>query len=87
MRKLKTRNNKYSLFQKIMIVVIPIIVLLLIAAVVMCLAFSFLPMSASDFTHTGYLTVVLAACSAVLAIVGIIFAVFNKGKDDNDIDE
>ncbi len=75
-------NKKYSAFQKTMIIIIPIVVLLLIAAIVMCAAFSFLPMSNSDFMNTGYITIIFSITSAVLAILGIVFAVVNKDMDD-----
>lgn len=82
---MKTNSGKHlSVFQKLMVVLIPIIVLLLISALVMCLAFIVLPMSSADFLNTGNLTIVFAAISAFLAILGIVFAIFNKGKDDDE---
>lgn len=82
---MKTKSGKgLSAFQKLMVIFVPLIVLLLISAVVMCFAFNFLPMSAADFINTGYLTVIFAAVSAFLAILGIVFAIFNKGKDDDE---
>lgn len=75
-------NKQYSGFQKIMIIIIPIIVLFLVTAVGMCLAFSFLPMSNIQILNTGYATIVLSSGSALLAIAGIILAVFNRSKDE-----
>lgn len=76
---MKTKTNgKYSGFQKFIIIIIPVIVLLLIASIVMCFAFSFLPMSIREIINTGNATIVLSVVSSVLAIFGIIFAVFTK---------
>lgn len=81
---MKTKGGKsLSLFQKMMVIFVPIIVLLLIAAIVMCFAFNFLPMSAHDFLSTGYLTIAFSTVSSLLAIAGIFLAVFNKGKDSD----
>ncbi len=76
-------NKQYSLFQKTMVIFIPIIVLFLVAAVGMCLAFSFLPMSNHEIINTGYATIALSAGAALLAIVGIIMAIFNRSRDDD----
>ena len=82
---MKTQSGKnLSVFQKLMVIFIPLIVLFLIASIVMCFAFNFLPMSFDDFINTGYMTIVFSAFSALLAIVGIILAVFNKGKDEDE---
>lgn len=80
------KNNakkKYTGFQKFLIVFIPVIVLLLIAAIVMSLAFTFLPMGGSSILTTGNLTIVMALGSAVLAIVCIVFTIINAGKDND----
>jgi hypothetical protein len=71
-------------FQKVMLFIIPIIVLLLISAIVMCLALIFLPLHGGFYFQTGNLTIIMALCSAVLAIVGIVFSVVVKGNDDDE---
>ncbi len=79
-------NNfgKMDLFHKVMLIIIPVMVLLFIVAIVMCVAFSVLPMPVNKIVTTGNLTIILSACSALLAITGILFALFSK---DNDGDE
>lgn len=81
--------KKYSPFQRVMIIIIPIIIMLLIASVV--------TLAAMYFTHNfggfgllspGNIVIVMASCSTVLAIVGIIFAFVSAGKgSDDDSDE
>lgn len=79
---MKTKMScKYNGFQKLMIIILPVIVLLLIASIVMCLAFSFLPMSIREIINTGNATIILSILSSVLAVFGIIFAFFSKGGD------
>ena len=77
-------NKKYTLFQKFMIVFIPVIVLLLVAAVSMCAAFMILPMSNFDFMNTGYVTIALAIASSLLAVIALAFAIFGKGSDEEE---
>ena len=61
---MKTKmNGKYTGFQKIMIIILPVIVLLLVASIVMCLAFSFLPMSIREIINTGNATIILSILS------------------------
>lgn len=76
--------KKYTGFQKAMIIIVPIVVLLLIAAIVMSFAMMFLPMPGGFLFTTGNTTIIMALCSAVLAIVGIFFAIFSKGNDDDE---
>ena len=79
---MKTKmNGKYTGFQKIMIIILPVIVLLLVASIVMCLAFSFLPMSIREIINTGNATIILSILSSVLAVLGIVFAFFAKSDD------
>ncbi|MBQ5398100.1 MAG: hypothetical protein IIU14_01545 [Ruminococcus sp.] len=78
--------KKYSGFQKAMIVIVPIVVLLLIAAVVMCFAMILLPMPGGFRFTTGNVTLVMALGSTALAVVGIIFAIFSRGGDDEEED-
>ncbi len=79
---MKTKmNGKYTGFQKIMIIILPVIVLLLVASIVMCLAFSFLPMSIREIINTGNATIILSILSSVLAVLGIVFAFFSKSDD------
>ncbi len=79
---MKTKmSGKYNGFQKLIIVIIPVIVLLLIASIVMCLAFSFLPMSLRDIINTGNATIILSVVSSALAVLGIVFAFFSKSND------
>ena len=79
---MKTKmNGKYNGFQKAMIIILPVIVLLLIASIVMCLAFSFLPMSIREIINTGNATIILSVLSSVLAVLGIVFAFFTKSDD------
>ena len=79
---MKTKmNGKYNGFQKAMIIILPVIVLLLIASIVMCLAFSFLPMSIREIINTGNATIILSVLSLVLAVLGIVFAFFSKSDD------
>jgi cytochrome b subunit of formate dehydrogenase len=79
---MKTKmSGKYNSFQKLMIIILPIIVLLLIAAIVMCLAFSFLPMSIREIINTGNATIILSVVSSGLAVLGIAFAFFSKSND------
>ncbi len=78
------KAKKYTGFQKAMIIIVPIVVLLLIAAIVMCFAMLFLPMPGGFLFTTGNVTLIMALCSTALAVVGIIFAVFSKGNDDEE---
>ncbi len=77
------KTNKYSTFQKFLLIALPVIVLLLIASIVMCFAFSFLPMSVHDIVKTGNITIVLSVVSSALAVIGIVFAVIGKGGSDS----
>lgn len=78
------KAKKYSRFQKAMIIIVPIVVLLLIAALVMCFAMMLLPMPGGFLFTTGNVTLVMALCSTALAVIGIIFAVFARGGDDEE---
>ncbi|MBQ7504354.1 MAG: hypothetical protein IJT79_03450 [Ruminococcus sp.] len=86
---MKTKSiKKYSGFQKLMIVIIPLIVMLLIASLV--------TLGAMYFTHNfggfgllspGNIVIIMALCAAVLAIVGVIFSFITVGREpDNDED-
>lgn len=76
--------KKYSGFQKMMIVIVPIVCLLLIAAIVMCFAMLFLPMPGGFLFSTGNATLIMSLCSTALAVVGILFALFSKGNDGEE---
>ncbi len=76
--------GKLDLFNKIMLIIVPIMVLLFIVAVVMCVAFSVLPMPANKVVGTGNLTIIFSASSAGLAIIGILFALFSKSGDKDE---
>ncbi len=87
---MKTKSGKnYSGFQKVMIVIVPLIVMLLIA--------SLATLGAMYFTHNfggfgifspGNIVIIMALCAAILAIVGVIFSFVTVGKEpDDDADE
>ena len=85
---MKTNSaKKYSLFQKVMIVIIPIIVMLLIASIAtlgaMYLTHNY---DGFGFFSPGNLVIVMALCSAALAIVGIIFTFVSVGKEPDEDD-
>ncbi|MCH5304025.1 MAG: hypothetical protein J1E41_04100 [Ruminococcus sp.] len=81
---MKAQNNKnLNTFQRLMVIIVPIIVMLLIASVVMCLAFSFLPMSINSIVHTGNVTIYMALGTTLLAVVGIIFSIVSKDKESD----
>ncbi len=79
---MKQTKTKYTKFQKVMIVIIPVIIFLLISAIVMCAAFTFLPMSGGQILDVGNTTIVMSIISTVLAIVAIIFSIIAKGDDE-----
>lgn len=86
---MKTKSaKKYSSFQKAMIIIVPLILMLLIA--------SFVTLFAMYFTHNfggfgffspGNIVIILATSSALLAVVGIIFAFVAAGKESDDDSE
>lgn len=87
---MKTKSaKKYSGFQKVMIIIVPLIIMLLIA--------SLATLGAMYFTHNfggfgifspGNIVIIMALCAAVLAIVGVIFSFVTVGKEpDDDTDE
>ncbi|MBR2108622.1 MAG: hypothetical protein IJ932_01555 [Ruminococcus sp.] len=87
---MKTKSAKnYSSFQKVMIIIVPLIIMLLIA--------SLATLGAMYFTHNfggfgifspGNIVIIMALCAAVLAIVGVIFSFVTVGKEpDDDTDE
>ncbi len=82
------KTTKYSAFQWVMIIIIPIIVLLLIASLV-TLAGMFIThrFGGFEFLSPGNIVIFMASFSTVLAIAGIIFSIFSRGKDDEDEDE
>ncbi len=76
--------SKYNKLQKVMIIIVPVIVLLLLVSIVMCAAFSILPMPVKAVVSTGNLTIILAGCSTVLAVLGLVFTVFTKSGDNDE---
>ncbi len=77
--------KELTLFQKVMIVCVPVIVLLLIASVVMFLAMMLTHnFNGFGFFSPGNIVIVMASCSSVLAIAGIIFSIFSAGSDSDD---
>lgn len=86
--KMKTKTApKYSRFQKFMLVIVPVVILLLIVSIVMCAAFSLLPMPVSAIVSTGNLTLVFAVCSTALAILALLFAIFSKSGENDEASE
>ena len=77
--------SRLSRFQKVMVIVIPIIVLLLIASVV-TFAAMFITHNFGGFGifSPGNLVIVMALCASALAIIGIIFAIVSADKDDDE---
>ena len=83
---MKTKSaKKYSGFQKAMIVIIPLIIMLLIA--------SLATLGAMYFTHNfggfglfspGGIVIIMALCAAVLAIIGVIFSFVTVGSEPDD---
>lgn len=83
---MKTKSGKnYSGFQKVMIIIVPLIIMLLIASLV--------TLGAMYFTHNfggfgifspGNIVIIMALCAAVLAIVGVIFSFVTVGKEPDD---
>ena len=80
--------KEYSGYQKLMIILIPIIILLLIASII--------TLAAMWFTHNfggfgilspGSIVIVMALCSTVLAVIGIVFAFVSAGKETDEEDE
>lgn len=78
------QKTEYTKFQKVMIVLIPIIVLLLIASIVMAFAITVLPLPGGFFRGTGNATVVMSFCSALLAIACIVFAIISASKEPDE---
>ena len=82
-------KTKLTTFQKAMIVFVPLIVLLLIAAVVLCLGFTFGAHTGKAIIETGNLTIYMAFGAALLAIVALVFTFISAGKekepDDNEV--
>ena len=78
------KQTKYTAFQKIMIVIVPIIVFLLILAIVMCAAFTFLPMRVGQILGVGNVTIVMGIVSSVLAVFAIICSIIAKDADEKE---
>ena len=85
---MKTKTEKHSPFQKLMIVIVPIIVMLLIASIVTLVAMF--------FTHNfgkfgmfspGNIVIIMSSCSALLAIAGIVLAIITAGRDPDDAED
>ncbi len=73
------------MFQKVMIIFVPIIVLLLIASIVIFMAMMITHnFGGFGFFSPGNIVIIMALCSSVLAIVGIIFAIVSAGREDDD---
>ncbi len=81
---MKNQSKNLSAFQKLMVVFIPVIVMLLIASIVMCLAFSFLPMPINSIIQTGNVTIVMALSATILAILAIVFAFVSKDIESKE---
>ena len=84
---MKTNNSKkYSAFQKVMIVIVPIIVMLLIASLVTLGAMYFTHnFGGFDLLSPGNIVIIMALCSSVLAIIGIVLSFITVGREpDND---
>ncbi len=82
-------KSKLSGFQKVMVIFIPVIVLLLIAAVVLCVGFTFGAHNGRAILETGNLTIFMALGAALLAIAAIVFTILSAGKEkqnENDVD-
>lgn len=78
------KQTKYSAFQKLMIIIVPIVVLLLITAIVMCAAFTFLPMRAGQIVDVGNITMIMGAIASALAIVSIVFSIIAKDNEEEE---
>ncbi len=80
--------KKYSAFQKVMIVIIPIVIMLLIASIV-TLGAMFVTHNFGGFGifSPGNIVIIMALCSAVLAIIGIVFTFISVGKESDEDDE
>lgn len=86
---MKTNSaGKYTTLQKVMIVIIPIVVLLLLASLA-TLAAMLITGNFGDFSFfsSGNIVIIMALCSAVIAIGGIIFTIATVGKEPDDEEE
>ena len=83
---MKTKSEKkYSPFHKLMIIIVPLILMLLIASVVTLFAMYFTHnFGGFGFFSPGNIVIIMASCSSLLAIVGIIFAFVAAGKESDD---
>lgn len=79
------KSNKTK-FQKIMTIMIPVIVLLLIAAIVMTFALAVLNVRPHMIAQAKNLTIIMALASALLAIAAIVFAVISKSGEPSEED-
>lgn len=87
---MKTNSNKkYSGYQILMIIIIPLIVLLLLASIVLLAAMYITHNFDGDgFFTPGNIVIIMASCSALLAIFGVIFSIATASKEpDDDFDE
>ena len=86
---MKTNSaKKHSGFQITMMIIIPLIVLLLIASLAMLGAmFVTHNFSADGILSPGNIVIVMALCSAALAIIGVIFSFATAGKEPEEDDE
>lgn len=77
--------KKLSAFNKAMIIIIPLIILLLIASLV-TLAVMYITRNFGGFSifSPGNIVIIMALCSAILAIIGIVFAFVSAGKETGD---
>ena len=79
-------KSKKTKFQKVMAIMIPVIVLLLIAAIVMTFALTVLNVRPHMIAQAKNLTIIMALASALLAIAAIVFAVISKSGEPSEED-
>ena len=80
-------NNRYTKIQKIMIILLPVIVMLLIAAIVMCFVITFLPMRGGFRMNTGNATIIMSLASSLMAIACIFFIIISSKNEPDDENE
>ncbi|MCR5653724.1 MAG: hypothetical protein K6F88_07990 [Ruminococcus sp.] len=78
-------TKKYSAFQKVMVILIPICLLLLLASittlVAMCVTQNY---GSFGFFSIGNIVIIMASCSTILAIVVIVVSFVTAGKEPDD---